>query len=160
MDFANPEMGNGDVLQDFDFESFLDLDKFDNDGFIFDDPSRLEGGEVDQPVPDDLAGIQPSRPTNELKSSHTALLRCLDPSCAFFTSRFKSKSGLYKHNQKHHPVPKSGNPPVFKSTEEPAQPHPPPINTPGEISTRPIHELAHGPATESARRTKGEISRA
>jgi hypothetical protein len=45
MDFANPAMGTADVLQDFDFDSFLHQDGGDNDAFNF-DPSFLEGGEV------------------------------------------------------------------------------------------------------------------
>jgi hypothetical protein len=45
MDFANPAMGTADVLQDFDFDSFLHQDGGDNDAFSF-DPSFLEGNEV------------------------------------------------------------------------------------------------------------------
>jgi hypothetical protein len=46
MDFANPAMGTADVLQDFDFDSFLHQDAGDNDTFSFDPSSFLEGGEV------------------------------------------------------------------------------------------------------------------
>lgn len=46
MDFANPAMGTADVLQDFDFDSFLHQDGGDNDGFSFDPSSFMEGGEV------------------------------------------------------------------------------------------------------------------
>jgi hypothetical protein len=43
MDFANPAMGTADVLQDFDFDSFLHQDGGDNDGFSFDPSSFMEG---------------------------------------------------------------------------------------------------------------------
>jgi hypothetical protein len=43
MDFANPAMGTADVLQDFDFDSFLHQDAGDNDGFNFDPNNFLEG---------------------------------------------------------------------------------------------------------------------
>lgn len=45
MDFANPAMGTADVLQDFDFDSFLHQDGGDNDPFAF-DTNFMEGGEV------------------------------------------------------------------------------------------------------------------
>jgi hypothetical protein len=45
MDFTNPAMGTTDVLQDFDFDSFLHQDGGDNDTFGF-DATFLEGGEV------------------------------------------------------------------------------------------------------------------
>lgn len=46
MDFANPAMGSGDVLQDFDFDSFLHADN-DTDAFNFDAGFALgEGNEV------------------------------------------------------------------------------------------------------------------
>jgi hypothetical protein len=47
MDFTNPTMGNGDVLQDFDFDSFLHQDGGDNDAFAFDASTfSMEGGEI------------------------------------------------------------------------------------------------------------------
>lgn len=47
MDFANPTMGTADVLQDFDFDSFLHQDGGDTDNFSFDASAFLhEGGEV------------------------------------------------------------------------------------------------------------------
>lgn len=45
MDFANPAMGSGDVLQDFDFDSFLHQDDG-ADAFAFDSGFNLEGGEI------------------------------------------------------------------------------------------------------------------
>jgi hypothetical protein len=42
MDFANPAMGNGDVLQDFDFDSFLHQDGGDNDTFAFDTSAFMD----------------------------------------------------------------------------------------------------------------------
>jgi hypothetical protein len=44
MDFTNPAMG-ADVLQDFDFDSFLHQDG-EQDGFGFDTSPFMEGGEV------------------------------------------------------------------------------------------------------------------
>jgi hypothetical protein len=47
MDFANPNMGGSDVLQDFDFDSFLHQDGGDADTFAFDASGfGMEGGEV------------------------------------------------------------------------------------------------------------------
>ncbi len=46
MDFTNPAMGNGDVLQDFDFDSFLHQDGGEADAFNFDTSAFMEGGEV------------------------------------------------------------------------------------------------------------------
>lgn len=46
MEFVNPTMGNSDVLQDFDFDSFLHQDGNDVDAFAFDAASFMEGGEV------------------------------------------------------------------------------------------------------------------
>lgn len=47
MDFANPNMGGSDVLQDFDFDSFLHQDGGDADAFAFDTSGfGMEGGEV------------------------------------------------------------------------------------------------------------------
>ena len=43
MDFANPTMGSADVLQDFDFDSFLHQDGGENDGFAFDASAFMEG---------------------------------------------------------------------------------------------------------------------
>ncbi len=45
MDFANPAM-NGDVLQDFDFDSFLHQDSADVDQFNFDNVGFLGENEV------------------------------------------------------------------------------------------------------------------
>jgi hypothetical protein len=45
MDFVNPSMGSGDVLQDFDFDSFLHQDNVE-DNFAFDSAFNMEGGEV------------------------------------------------------------------------------------------------------------------
>lgn len=46
MEFANPGIGSTDVLQDFDFDSFLHQDGGDTDGFSFDPASFMDGGEV------------------------------------------------------------------------------------------------------------------
>lgn len=43
MDFANPTMGSQDVLQDFDFDSFLHQDGGENDAFNFDTSAFMEG---------------------------------------------------------------------------------------------------------------------
>lgn len=47
MDFNGPGMNNSDVLQDFDFDSFLHQDGDNGDAFAF-DPSgfNMEGGEI------------------------------------------------------------------------------------------------------------------
>jgi hypothetical protein len=42
MDFANPNMGSGDVLQDFDFDSFLHQDGGETDPFAFDASAFME----------------------------------------------------------------------------------------------------------------------
>lgn len=42
MDFANPTMGSADVLQDFDFDSFLHQDGGENDSFAFDASAFME----------------------------------------------------------------------------------------------------------------------
>lgn len=46
MDFANPTMGTVDVLQDFDFDSFLHYDGGDNDGFSFQTSSPIGSREA------------------------------------------------------------------------------------------------------------------
>lgn len=47
LDFANPGNGNMDVLQDFDFDSFLHQDAGDNVGeFNFDTAGFLDGNEI------------------------------------------------------------------------------------------------------------------
>jgi len=46
MDFANPNNGNMDVLQDFDFDSFLHQDAEGVDNFNFDSSAFLDGGEI------------------------------------------------------------------------------------------------------------------
>jgi hypothetical protein len=43
MDFTNPTMGSSDVLQDFDFDSFLHQDGGENDAFAFDTSGFMEG---------------------------------------------------------------------------------------------------------------------
>jgi hypothetical protein len=43
MDFANPSNGNMDVLQDFDFDSFLHQDAEDVNNFNFDTSAFLDG---------------------------------------------------------------------------------------------------------------------
>lgn len=45
-EFANPSGGNMDVLQDFDFDSFLHQDGGEVDGFSFDTNAFLDGGEI------------------------------------------------------------------------------------------------------------------
>lgn len=45
MDFSNPNMG-GDVLQDFDFDSFLHNDAGDVDSFAFDANTFMDTGEI------------------------------------------------------------------------------------------------------------------
>ena len=45
-DFTNPGTGNLDVLQDFDFDSFLHQDGEGGDPFSFDTSGFLEGGEI------------------------------------------------------------------------------------------------------------------
>jgi hypothetical protein len=42
MDFTNPTMGSSDVLQDFDFDSFLHQDGGENDAFAFDTSGFME----------------------------------------------------------------------------------------------------------------------
>lgn len=46
MDFANPGNGNMDVLQDFDFDSFLHQDGEGVDNFNFDSSAFLDGNEI------------------------------------------------------------------------------------------------------------------
>ncbi len=46
MDFANPNNGNMDVLQDFDFDSFLHQDGEDVGNFNFDSSAFLDGNEI------------------------------------------------------------------------------------------------------------------
>ncbi|CZT41636.1 related to Som1 protein [Rhynchosporium secalis] len=46
MDFANPNNGNMDVLQDFDFDSFLHQDGEGVDNFNFDSSAFLDGNEI------------------------------------------------------------------------------------------------------------------
>jgi hypothetical protein len=46
MDFSNPAMGGTDVLQDFDFDSFLHQDATDPDQFALDPMGFMEGNEV------------------------------------------------------------------------------------------------------------------
>jgi hypothetical protein len=46
MDFANPGNGNMDVLQDFDFDSFLHNDGEGVDNFNFDSSAFLDGNEI------------------------------------------------------------------------------------------------------------------
>jgi hypothetical protein len=46
MDFSNPAMGGTDVLQDFDFDSFLHQDATDTDQFGLDPMGFMEGNEV------------------------------------------------------------------------------------------------------------------
>jgi hypothetical protein len=47
MDFANPNNGNMDVLQDFDFDSFLHQDGgVDGNEFNFDTTNFLDGNEI------------------------------------------------------------------------------------------------------------------
>lgn len=42
MDFTNPSLGSADVLQDFDFDSFLHQDAGENDTFGFDTSGYME----------------------------------------------------------------------------------------------------------------------
>jgi hypothetical protein len=46
MDFANPGNGNMDVLQDFDFDSFLHQDGVDGNEFNFDTATFIDGNEI------------------------------------------------------------------------------------------------------------------
>ncbi len=46
MDFANPTGGNMDVLQDFDFDSFLHQDGEGVSDFTFDGSAFMDGGEI------------------------------------------------------------------------------------------------------------------
>ena len=46
MDFANPTGGNMDVLQDFDFDSFLHQDGEGVGEFSFDGSAFMDGGEI------------------------------------------------------------------------------------------------------------------
>jgi hypothetical protein len=46
MEFANPNNGNMDVLQDFDFDSFLHQDGEGVDNFNFDSFGGLDGNEI------------------------------------------------------------------------------------------------------------------
>ena len=46
LDFANPNSGNMDVLQDFDFDSFLHQDADASDTFNFDAFGGLDGNEI------------------------------------------------------------------------------------------------------------------
>ena len=46
LDFANPNTGNMDVLQDFDFDSFLHQDADAGDSFNFDAFGGLDGNEI------------------------------------------------------------------------------------------------------------------
>ena len=46
MDFANPNNGNMDVLQDFDFDSFLHQDADAGESFNFDAFGGLDGNEI------------------------------------------------------------------------------------------------------------------
>lgn len=45
MGFADPQLGNSDVLQDFDFDSFLHQDG-DVDNFNFDSFPMEDGGQI------------------------------------------------------------------------------------------------------------------
>lgn len=148
-DSANPARGTDDVLN-LDYLLYEDGD--DNDAFNF-DPDILGGGEVGGKA---QAGSQHSRPTEKPKSYHIQSLRCADPSCASYDRGFKSKSGLYKHNRKYHPVPEKKDPPVSRSTEEPAQQLPAAVITPSKTHTQPIHKLARDTAEEGIFRTSRE----
>ena len=46
MDFANPSNNNMDVLQDFDFDSFLHQDADAGESFNFDTFGGLDGNEI------------------------------------------------------------------------------------------------------------------
>lgn len=46
LDFAAPGMGNDNVLQDFDFDSFLNQDGVEGDSFTYDASAFIEGAEV------------------------------------------------------------------------------------------------------------------
>ena len=46
LDFANPNGGNMDVLQDFDFDSFLHQDGEGTDNFDFNSFGGLDGNEI------------------------------------------------------------------------------------------------------------------
>jgi len=46
LEFANPSNGNTDVLQDFDFDSFLHQDGEGVDNFSFDTSGFLAGDEI------------------------------------------------------------------------------------------------------------------